>query len=300
MNKIKYINCFGTSYTAGGGHEFGQRSDYDLESGINELEYESKKKFPNEEQTQFNFSWPGQLQKILKKNKSNIIVNNFAKSGYGNERLFRKTYEIINSEKFNKDEHIFIFEFAMGPGRRELWSNTLNDYIITNFQFNDDKDMSLDFHGVGNSYFYDNEKTKNFLWKLKDDIVDPFYKETVSFKNQVDIEERYLEFFFSYLVQKNINFKLSCLPGTHEFFSVGYNEDGKIQCDFKGIDASNFIEFEPSNFSFTGYYENRKLTIENDTNGKCKDGHMGMSGAKIVSKIIYDELYKKEVNKELI
>ena len=47
-------------------------------------------------------------------------------------------------------------------------------------------------------------------------------------------------------------------------------------------------------------YINRKLTIENDTDGKCKDGHMGMSGAKIVSKIIYDELYKKEVNKELI
>ena len=305
MEKIKYINCFGTSYTAGGGHEFGHRNYPSIvtegTSG-NNLEIESTRKYPNEEQTQFNFSWPGQLQKILKTNNSDIVVNNLARSGYGNERLFRKTHEIINSKGFSKDEHIFLFEFAMGPGRRELWSNTLNDYIITNFKFNQDKNMTLDCHGAANAYWYDDIKTVDMLDEFSNNTIHPFYKETVSFKNQVDIEERYLEFFFSYLVQKNINFLITTCPGIHDFFSVEIDKETRIiNCDFPGLSGDNFILFlEIDNnysFNFTNYYENRKLTIENDTNGKCKDGHMGMSGAKIVSKIIYDrlvEIYQKK------
>tara|TARA_B110000285_G_C15057082_1_gene580173 strand:+ start:464 stop:1339 length:876 start_codon:yes stop_codon:yes gene_type:complete len=281
MKQIKYINCFGTSYTAGGGYEFGHRSEYDYVSLIggeiegNHLKNESTRKYPNEEQTRFNFSWPGQLQKILKTNNSDIVVTNLAKSGYGDERLFRKTHEIINSKGFNKDEHIFLFEFAMGPGRRELWSNTLNDYIITNFKFNEDKNMTLHLHGAANDYFYDDIKTKDTLEEFSNNTLHPFYKETISFKNQLEIEKRNVDFFFSYLKHTDINFMFTQEPG---YTSISSFQD------------LHFIDFKENDLNFVNYYNDLNLTIKFDTNGKCDDGHMGMTGAKKVSQIIYDRL----------
>ena len=81
MSKIKYINCFGTSYTAGGGFEFdGDKNPLNnLYSGL------------ETPLTQFNFSYPGQLKKIL---DENVKVTNYAKNGYGNDRTFRKIYEL--------------------------------------------------------------------------------------------------------------------------------------------------------------------------------------------------------------
>ena len=87
---IKYIHCFGTSYTAGGGYEFDGDSPFrnqDSEYIIN-LKKETKQKYPNEEQTQYNFSWQIQLQKLVDSNK--IKVLNHFKTGYGNERIYRK------------------------------------------------------------------------------------------------------------------------------------------------------------------------------------------------------------------
>ena len=103
---IKYIHCFGTSYTAGGGHEFnGTTNDRNVNSKtsdyVRDLIYFYKKKYPNEEQTQFNCSWPGQLQKLV---NDEIIVLNHAKSGYGNDRMMRITNDIVNdipNEEFN-------------------------------------------------------------------------------------------------------------------------------------------------------------------------------------------------------
>ena len=68
MKQLKHVNCFGTSFTDGGGHEFGKR-DGDYGKYLKEV---YRNKYPNEEQTQFNFSWPGQLQKLFKENNLNI------------------------------------------------------------------------------------------------------------------------------------------------------------------------------------------------------------------------------------
>ena len=71
---IKKIYCFGTSFTEGGGFEFDTRPSVKyIYSGIGETISQS------------NFCWPGQLKKLL----PNIEVINLAKSGFGNERMYR-------------------------------------------------------------------------------------------------------------------------------------------------------------------------------------------------------------------
>lgn len=98
---IKKIYTLGTSFTKGGGFEF------DLENHGDSL-----RKFYShidDEKTQWSFSC--QLQKLFDKNKIKVDVVNLAKSGYGNERLIRKTYETILDKSFKKEETLFLFEF---------------------------------------------------------------------------------------------------------------------------------------------------------------------------------------------
>ena len=124
MAKIKYIHCFGTSYTAGGGFEF---ESINCHKNKNLLNYYGNL---NEEFSQFNFSYPGQLQKLI---GNDIKVYNHGKNGYGNELLYRKVYEIITEPNFNNEENIFLLEFS-GLGRKEFWLNEINDFIIVNYE----------------------------------------------------------------------------------------------------------------------------------------------------------------------
>jgi len=269
---IKYIHCLGTSFTAGGGHEFGslRTSRNNKSSYINQLTQHYSTKYPNEELTRFNCSWPGQLQKLLGKD---IKVNNLAESGYGNDRLCRLTWEIISEGDFNPKEHLFLFEFA-GLGRKELWSNSLNDYIVTNYNMGYD-DKTFEYNGSANKYYYDNDKLERKLDSLSDDIIEPFYKEFLGVKSEMNKLEMETGFFISHLKQNNINFMFTQEP----FIGITEAEEKKKYL-FEFGNTYNFVSFFNDNF----------LTIKNDTNGDCDDGHMGMKGAKMVSKIIYNKL----------
>ena len=269
---IKYIHCFGTSFTAGGGHEFDAIApSRNINNSYNkQLIYHYSTKFPNEELTRFNCSWPGQLQKLLGKD---IKVNNLAESGYGNDRLYRLTWEIMSEDDFNPKEHLFLFEFA-GLGRKELWSNSLNDYIVTNYNMGYD-DKSFEYNGSANKYYYDNDKLQRKLDSLSDDIIEPFYKEFLGVKSEMNKLEMETGFFISHLKQNNINFMFTQEP----FIGITEAEEKKKYL-FEFGNTYNFVSFFNDNF----------LTIKNDTNGDCDDGHMGMKGAKMVSKIIYNKL----------
>ena len=52
---IKEIHCFGTSHTAGGGFEFFNKENAS----------KLKKTYTERPFTQFNYSYPGQLQKLI-------------------------------------------------------------------------------------------------------------------------------------------------------------------------------------------------------------------------------------------
>lgn len=264
MSKIKYINCFGTSYTAGGGFEFdGDKNPLNnLYSGL------------ESPLTQFNFSYPGQLNKVL---GENIKVTNYAKNGYGNDRTFRQIYELVNDKNFNKDEHIFIIEYA-GLGRREFWFNPINDYIVSNYWFNFDTLKLKDMVYLANSYGYETRKMSNDLKKYEPLFLE-FFKQTLNLKNEIKLNEQNIEFFSSYLNQHKLNY----------FYTTDI---------FDSNSGKNFIfgdgEYFKQSNDFLRFSEYNNLSIKNETAGIDKDLHNGYISNKIVGLTIYNKLVELE------
>ena len=92
---IKEIYTFGTSYTHGGGFEWNS-----LSSDVNE-KLETNYGHIDITKNQFDCSWPGFLQRYL---GDDVTVTNFAKSGFGNELIYRKVFDLVTSSDFKKDE----------------------------------------------------------------------------------------------------------------------------------------------------------------------------------------------------
>lgn len=282
---IKYIHCFGTSYTAGGGHEFDatgpsrslNSSRPEARKHLENLIEVYSKKYPNEEQTLYNCSWPGQLQKLL---GEDIQVINHAKSGYGNERMYEITYDIVSKPDFNKDEHLFLYEFS-ALGRKQLWSNTLNQYIITNYII-DDKNK-LNYNGTAVDYFYDNNDTIEITNKLEE-IIKPFYEETLEMKSSMRRLEINNHMFLDYLSYNNVNWMFTADP----FYYA-----------FERYDKKHYFKFSDNSHNFVNYFHEEDLTITKETNGKVNDGHMSITGAKIIARVIAKRLKELNYLKEL-
>ena len=131
MSKIKNVHCFGTSFTAGGGFEW-ETEDGDRRDSIEKM-YGNV----NIPKTQWDYSFPGRLQTLFKDNNQNIKVYNHGKQGYGNERVYRKVFDVILSKDFKKEENLFIIEFSW-LNRREFFLNEINDYVICNYGFGEE------------------------------------------------------------------------------------------------------------------------------------------------------------------
>jgi len=273
MKKIKYINCFGTSYTAGGGFEF--ECDYELKSKKLHEVYSNV----GVEKTQYNFSWPGQLQELV---GYDIKVNNFAKSGYGNSRMFRISYDIINSENFNAEENIFIFEFA-GIGRDEFFLKEIKDYVVCNYQSKYDVNNNLNFEFVGaaNSYNYDNINMNNKI-KNYDEFFNTYVNNFIDFDEYSDKMIRETDFFLSYLEKNNIKFLFCVGPILH------YEYDNNKKVIFGD---NNYFK---SYTNFVKFVDGNNLQITDETNQQINDSHSGFKGNKIASECIYNKLVETE------
>lgn len=269
MTKIKYINCFGTSYTAGGGFEFECYNDLKskkLHEIYGKIEIEK---------TQYHFSWPGQLQKLV---GSDIKVNNFAKSGYGNSRIFRLVYDIINDENFNSEENVFIFEFA-GIGRDEFFLKEIKDYLVCNYQSKYDKNNNINFEFVGaaNSYNYDNMSITNKI-KNYDEFFNTYVNKFIDFDEYSDTMIRETDFFLSYLEKNNIKFLFCVSPILY------YEYDNTKKIIFG--DNINFKQYT----NFVKFVNGNNLQITDETHQQIKDSHSGLKGNKIASQCIYNKL----------
>jgi hypothetical protein len=264
MSKIKYINCFGTSFTAGGGFEFEGDSEFRTNI-LNDLysKYEI-------DLTQFRFSYPGQLQKLI---ENNIRITNYGKNGYGNDRIYRQVYEIVNSPDFNKEEHIFLIELA-GMGRREYWFNPINDYIISNYWFDWENGDFKNRVDLANSYCYDTKETKNFLEKYEPMFVE-FFKNTLKLENEEQFVLQNIEFFSSYLKQKQLN-----------YFYTNPDPDSKDTTNFTFGDG---VYFKQST-DFIKFSGNNNLSIRKETTGIHQDDHNGYISNKITALTIYNKL----------
>ena len=267
MTKIKYIHCLGTSFTAGGGFEFDGNHTQELRRSIY--------KNVNEELTQYNFSYPGQLQKLVGKKKT---VLNHAKQGYGDSRLIRKSYDIINKFDFNTDENLFIFEFA-GLGRDEFFFKDLNSYIVCNYGtiYKSENEIDFEYKGSGKSYNYD---TPEIIQKIEkyDDFFKTYLEHFSDFKEMSSKIMRDADMFLTYLESKNINFLFSISPMVINHYDTTKEiefGDGKY---FKK--STNFVQFMDFN----------KLSITDETSGRYHDGHCGIKANKITADCIYNKL----------
>jgi len=266
LENIKNIHCFGTSHTAGGGFEFDSPQKYtELLNGI----YEST----GENLTRYNFSWPGQLEKLLPKN---IKVLNHAKSGFGNERMYRVAEEIISANNFNKNENLFIFESSY-IGRKEYFLNSIDDYVVFNYTFK--KGDNSNMTGVGYNYWYDSEEIQQKLDEFKK-IVLPFFEQTFKEEEVINKIIRNARFFVSFLKQKKVNFLF--------LNSLLRNDE---------IEDKHKVTFKVENKTYADLGElihSYKYTIENETSGKIQDFHLGYFGNKLTAMNIFNKLIKEE------
>jgi hypothetical protein len=271
MSKIKYLHFFGTSFTAGGGFEWGTYKKNNLNSFYGNIDCDK---------TEFAFSYPGQLQKLL---GDKYIVKNWAKSGYGNDRLCRLAYDVINDPSFKTEEHLFLFEFA-GLGRKELFFNPLNDYIILNYYSNKNNQPSTYAKG----YAYDTDEERTIL-ENEDKFFQQYTKLLVNQKNEVQNIDMMLDFFASFLTDKKIN-NIVLSGGLS---SSGYSENliGKNR-----IKLENNSEFIDINYYITGMYN---LSITDETSSGIVDGHFGYYGNKLLAESIYNFLIDADFIKKL-
>lgn len=57
---------------------------------------------------------------------------NLAQGGAGQDRIFRSTFDWVNSPNFNSDERILFVLGLSSPLRSEMWNNTKNRYVKFN------------------------------------------------------------------------------------------------------------------------------------------------------------------------
>jgi hypothetical protein len=256
---IKEIHCFGTSHTEGGGFEFMNR----------EKSTELKKFYTEEPFTKENYSYPGNLQKLVGKD---IKVYNHAKSGYGNERMYRLVYDVLNNETPN-DEKLLLLEFSF-VGRKEYYSKSINDFFIANYSFNEKG--YVDYLDVAQTYFASSYKN---VEKLLKPLVLDFMTETIDFEIQEKTMKMNNDFFIDYLLYNNINFLITCPP---YFLQIGNGSNEKIK--------NNLVEFEKFQYDLYSFAVKNKLTIRDETNNKLNDGHAGLEGNKNIAKIIFNKI----------
>lgn len=268
-NKINKIYCLGSSFTAGGGFEF---DSFRMSSKFKQL-YEGLE----EEMTPYNFSYPGQLKKLV---GNDIEVINIAKQGNGNDRTERLLYNIVNKKGFNKDTTLFLLEFT-ALGRDEFFCNFLNDYIICNYKVMDDNVFS--YSATARDYFYQSKEEENIL---KD--YDKFFETLITkFKNlddEVEKLHRNNEFLLAYLDLNNINYLFTSPP------PVTLNAYDESKCIIYG-DDNYFVKTN----SFIDFFDKNKLSIKDETFGINQDGHAGFKSNKLTANIIFNDLIDRNI-----
>lgn len=271
MSEIKYIHCFGTSFTAGGGFEWGSKERHNL--------LEKVYGHIDEEKTQYNYSWPGQLQKLLNEKKYKIKVYNHAKNGYGVDTIFRKVFDIVTEVGFEPDKNLFLLEFSEF-GRKEYYCNKINDFVVGNYRFNSNLNQ---YHiDIAHSYFYDTDETIDKLDTFQpiiQDYLNETYNEDIEFKRIA----RTTSFFLSWLKYNNIKVIFSSIPRIFipsdwdfiETFDTFLYDNTKFK-----IDTATIYEFVSS----------YNLQISHETDFLYDDFHAGLGGNQIISKMAFNYL----------
>lgn len=266
MSKIKNIYCFGTSFTAGGGFEW--------ETNDRQRSYLLNTYYKNtpEPKKQFHYSWPGQLDKLLK----DVSIHNLAKQGYGNDTIFRKCFDIVRDRNFDKDSSLFLFEFSQF-GRKEFYYNKIKDYVICNYMHSYDNITQVD---VGHSYYYDDSDMNQKLDELQP-ILESYMKNTFDEMSEYHKMSRDISFFLNWITSNKFNTIFVSEP------KIYYEEDRKV------IDLYPQIDYELSSdnncFDIVSFITDG-FRIKDETDNKFDDFHAGYETNKYISKLVFNKL----------
>jgi len=262
MREIKTISCHGTSYTEGGGFEW--HKEY-KKNELNLFYSEIPK-------TEYNYSWPGQFQKLVKSK-----VTNYGKSGYGNQKIYRDVHDIFRNPNISNKTHLFLIEISQ-IGRTELFINELDDYCVINYDIKEDKKY-YEFQGSANEYFKDSQDVQDVLDK-KINFFKEYIETTKNYKVVLNEIERNLDLFISFLEFNNLNY---CFVNT-PLILFNIKPDNSKVIRYPSLNKKRILT------DFVDYISENKLTITDDTNGKIVDPHFGLNGNRNIAKEIYEQL----------
>jgi hypothetical protein len=287
---MKKIHIFGTSFSIAGGFDFGE--GHWLDETLNRIY-----KFVDEPKTIRNFSWPGQMERLI--TDSDVQIINHAKCGYGNELIYRKVFDITNAPDFKREDNLFLFEFSY-YGRKEFYSKKLKDYFIVNYNNNDMENLSFGWDYQDFSRSKEKQERIMYLEHLRD-ISREFLDDTLY---GVDTPE-YLQdwpliqnitYFVSYLNQNNINFLYTSPPVVHprrvsplikSWFKDNVKRDETIR--YTMGNGEEIVEGFVAFFNMPEH-EKFRLHITGETRSIVRDMHLGLWGAKIVAQQTYNRL----------
>jgi hypothetical protein len=261
---IKKIYCFGTSHTKGAGFHLPQAKEL----------YKDIVDNPSMESC----SWPGIFKTYL---KNDIEVINLSECGAGNERIYRLVFDLISNPKFNKDETLFLIETS-NLGRKEFYSNTVDDYVICNFDTNNPSAGNFDV--VKEYYKEEGNLPKDVKKKYRDFLI-----ETTHFHSSLKRLQMNLLFFLNFLESYDINFELTSYD--EEIFSP--NQIKSFHKKYSGI-KYNFDGKNSNTWYNDGYGGSKKYLFDKETQNIITDGHQGYWCNEIVAKTIYNHLIDKK------
>jgi hypothetical protein len=258
---MKFINfdtiyANGSSLTAGGGlSDYGVKQEYKKQHGV---EWDNEK----------NVTYPKYIADHF---GVNLVHDAF--SGSGAPRLVRRTYEYIQEVGIDKARKtLFLFEITDPPHRVDLYVEKVNDYVITNVRYDDDRNIgsisSIQMQDVltkdGIKYNHDyfkeqiTEEVKDYLGKYHNPMVyfNKFVGELVGLFSF--LEENNIEYFYW--------FDNDSLQMPFKEFYVDYDKRRNLK--FGGFNCVNqFCTFQ-------------NMRICDELNGASGDMHPGYFGNK--------------------
>lgn len=286
---MKKIHIFGTSFSSGGGFYWGEPHYHDPL-------LQSIYKFIDEPKTIDNFSWPGQMKRLIKDKEVEVI--NHARWGYGNELTYRKIFEITNDVGFKKEDNLFLIEWSYF-GRKEFYSNKLKNYFILNYNYtNGETSVTEDYMDFSES---DERKERikyleNLIESSKDFLTDTLYYNS-EHHNEGDIPFiRNACYLVSYLNYNNLNYLYTNPPvvdsnrvknGMFSWFKDNDKREETIRYTMGNGEA--VVEGFSAFFNMPEH-EKFNFHIRNETRGILNDLHMGLWASKIVAQQTYNRL----------
>tara|TARA_R110000868_G_scaffold151653_4_gene376187 strand:- start:951 stop:1847 length:897 start_codon:yes stop_codon:yes gene_type:complete len=279
---IKKIYTLGTSFTAGGGFEWDSLSD----NTIDKLkECYNHTSYPK---NQFSYSWPGFLQRYLE--DTSIEVVNLAENGYGNERIYRKVFDIVMDSNFVKSECLFLIEFSFMM-RKEIFFKKLNDYIICNYHFTENElgEKICKVHDIAHNYKRDTVDKVNDIEKDKE-LINAFFNITMDDTNIIELINRNIVFFLSFLNNHGINYLVTSAPMIPPNSLITLPESKKVE-----YKRTNLNGTEVNTDFMEDFINEANLSISVETNGKYEDFHAGVTGNREIAKQIYNKLIDEKI-----